>query len=533
MENLHFTFLEKNNLFLFCSYFFYKFNAFLIYKCLFLLSLYPKSVIMGYIRFPGSWLPVYPVYILQLGSNPFIKFESKGYEHLILRTIWSRIDKLSSTKKILLGFCVIILLGSLLLMLPFATRSGQSTSFLECFFTATSATCVTGLVRFDTYTYWSYFGQIVILILIQLGGMGFMTVAISFIALTKRKIGLSQRFTMQESVSSPQLGGIVRMTKFILTGTLLFEGAGAMLFSFYFCPRLGFWKGIYFSVFHSVSAFCNAGFDLYGIKEPFSSLTTVQNNPYINSIIMLLIVIGGLGFFVWHDLMVNRFRLKNCRLHTKIVITTSLLLILGGAVLLFLFEQNGTCYQGLSVPQQIQASLFQSVSPRTAGFNTVDLTALTQSSQFLMVCLMLIGGSTGSTAGGMKTTTLFILVLSIFTTFRKKKSIECFGRRIDEDTLRTASCVMMLYLLLSVLAALVISSVESIPILSALFETSSAIGTVGLSLGITPELGVLSQILLILLMIFGRVGSVTILLAFASNRIVSPSKLPHEKVQVG
>lgn len=360
-----------------------------------------------------------------------------------------------------------------------------------------------------------------------------MTVTISFISLTKRKIGLTQRFTMKESVSSPQLGGIVRMTQFILKGTLLFEGTGAILLSFYFCPRLGLWKGIYFSVFHSVSAFCNAGFDLYGNEKPFSSLTSVQFNPYVNGIILALIIIGGLGFFVWYDLLSVRFRFKSCKLHTKIVLVTSLGLIVIGALVLFLLEQGHTCYNGLSIPEQIQVSLFQSISPRTAGFNTVDLSRMTQASQLLIICLMLIGGSTGSTAGGMKTTTIALLFLSIFSTFRRKKSIECFGRRIDDDTLRTASCVAMLYLVLTLCSTLWISSVESLPILTALFETASAIATVGLSLGITPGLGVFSQITLILLMIFGRVGSITILLAFSSGRIAAPSKLPQEKIQIG
>ncbi len=445
-----------------------------------------------------------------------------------------KLEKQSPMKIILTGFCCIILLGGLLLSLPAATRSGVSTNFLDAVFTATSATCVTGLIRFDTYTYWSLFGQIIILILIQIGGIGFMTVAISFVAITKRKIGLSQRFVMQESVSSPQIGGIVRMTRLILLGTLLIESIGAILLCLRFCPMFGLWKGIYFSVFHSVSAFCNAGFDLMGIWEPYSSLTSMQNDPYINCIIMALIVIGGIGFFVWSDLLHSKFRFRHLRLHTKIVISSTLALIIGGTLALFLLEQGGEIFQGKTTGEQLLYSAFQSVSPRTAGFNTVDLPSLRETSLLFIICLMLVGGSTGSTAGGMKTTTLAVLLLSIGATFRRKKSIECFGRRVDDDTLRTASCVLMLYLGLTIFSALLISSVESLPILTTLFETASAIATVGLSLGITPELSSLSEIVLTLLMIFGRVGSITILLAFASNRMATPpSKLPLEKVQIG
>lgn len=444
-----------------------------------------------------------------------------------------KLSKLSPTKAILAGFCAIILLGTLLLCLPFATREPETTSPLDALFTATSATCVTGLVRFDTYTHWTLFGQLVILTLIQIGGMGFMTVAISLVSLTKRKIGLNQRVIMQESVAAPQVGGIVRMTKFILLGTFIFEGLGALLLCFHFCPQLGFWRGLYFSVFHSISAFCNAGFDLMGSIQPMSSLTTLYDNAYVSTIILSLIFIGGLGFFVWSDLVHCRFHFRKFKLHTKVVLTVSLLLCLCGAVLLLLFEQGGTVYADKSFGEQVLLSFFQSVAPRTAGFNTAPLEAMTQPSLLLIICLMLIGGSPGSTAGGLKTTTFAVSLLSVFTTFRRRKSVECFKRRIDDEVVRTAFCVMILYLLLSLVCTLVISSVENMPVLTALFEVASAIGTVGLSLGVTPGLGVVSQILLILLMIFGRAGSLTILLAFTSARQTSPSQLPTEKLQVG
>lgn len=440
---------------------------------------------------------------------------------------------LSPTKVILLGYCGIILLGSLLLALPFASRSGEATAPLEALFTAASATCVTGLVRFDTYRYWSLFGQGVILLLIQIGGIGFMTIAISLAAVTKRKIGLTQRFIMQESVCAPQVGGIVRMTRFILLGTLMIEAGGALLLSFYFIPRLGVLQGLWFAVFHAVSAFCNAGFDLMGCYTPLSSLTTVQADPLINFVIMGLIVIGGLGFFVWSDILRCRFRFREYRLHTKIVLLVTAVLIAGGTLLIFLFEQGGAVFAGKSLPEQLLLATFQSVTPRTAGFNTVELGAMTQASQLLIICLMLIGGSPGSTAGGVKTTTFAVSLLSVLTVFRRRKSMESFGRRIDDETLRMAACVATMYLVGTLAVSMTISCAERLPMLTALFESASAIGTVGLSLGVTPQLGTLSQVLLVLLMILGRVGSLTILLAFASGRPAVSSQLPLEKLQIG
>lgn len=274
---------------------------------------------------------------------------------------------MSPTKMILLGYCLIIALGTVLLLLPFATRPSETTTVMDSFFTATSATCVTGLIRFDTYTHWTLFGQLIILMLIQIGGIGFMTVAISLVSLTKRKIGLASRVTMQESVGAPQVGGIVRMTKLILWGTLIFEGIGAFLLCFYFCPKLGFLQGLYFAVFHSISAFCNAGFDLMGVFAPTSSLITGADSWLLNIVIMLLIIIGGLGFFVWSDILHCKFRFSKYRLHTKIVISTSILLIVIGAGLIWLFEQGGTLFQGESGSYQVLASSFQSVTEGLRG----------------------------------------------------------------------------------------------------------------------------------------------------------------------
>lgn len=444
-----------------------------------------------------------------------------------------RLMKLSPMRVLLGGYCMIILIGTLLLCLPMATRDGGVTSFTDAFFTATSATCVTGLVRFDTFTHWTLFGQIVILLLIQIGGMGFVTITIFMACFTKKKIGLSSRFLMQEAVSAPQVGGIVRMTRFILVGTLVLEVSGAVLLALYFCPRLGTGRGIYYSVFHSISAFCNAGFDLMGYQEQFSSLTSARGSWYVNSIIMLLIVIGGLGFFVWQDLIDSKGRFKKLRLHSKLVVIMTVLLIGAGAVMLFILEIPGNGLDGMSLGDKILASLFQSVTVRTAGFNTVDLTKLSESSIFVMICLMMVGGSTGSTAGGIKTTTMAVLILSIFTTFRRKKNVEILGRRLEDGVSRVASCIFMMYLFLVIISTLAISALEGLPILTVMFETVSAIATVGLTLGITPDVGMTSELILAFLMIFGRAGSLTMLLAFSSDHGPIASKKPLEKIQMG
>lgn len=443
-------------------------------------------------------------------------------------------QSVSPMKLILGGYLVIILIGTALLMLPAATKEAGSTGLSDCFFTATSASCVTGLVRFDTYTHWTLFGQLVILGLIQIGGIGFMTVAILVMVLTKRKIHLSQRSLMQNSISAPQIGGIVRMTKFIALGTFLIEGIGAVLLSFDFVPRFGFGRGIYFSLFHSVSAFCNGGFDLMGgTTGEFSSLTGMIGNGYVCGVIMLLIFVGGLGFFVWHDLLTQRFRFKRLKLHSKMVLVISIGLVILGAAVMALLEWNQPAYNGLSSGEKIGAAFFQSVSARTAGFNSVDLTQMSESGIFVMICLMLVGGSTGSTAGGIKTTTFWILCISILVTFRRKKNIEMFGRRMEEGITRTASCVFMTYLLLSAAVSVIISALEGLPLLTALFEAVSAVATVGLTLGVTPGLGMVSKLLLAFLMLCGRVGSITMLLAFSSEKRVTNSRLPLEKVQVG
>ncbi len=444
------------------------------------------------------------------------------------------LHKISPMKIILGGYCTVILLGTLLLALPFATKGAGSTGITDCFFTATSATCVTGLIRFDTFTHWTLFGQLVIMLLIQIGGVGFMTIAIMALVFAHKKISLSQRALMQNSVSAPHLGDIVHMTKFIAGGTLVVEGIGALLLSLAFVPRFGVAKGIYFSIFHSISAFCNGGFDLMGgTTGEFSSLTGYISNWYVNIVIMLLIFVGGLGFFVWYDVGAKRGRFKRFNLQSKLVLTISFFLVFFGAAALFVLEFNSSATEGLTVGEKICASLFQSVSARTAGFNTIDLSVMSEAGKFVMISLMLIGGSTGSTAGGMKTTTVYVLCASISATFFHRKNIEAFGRRLEENIIRTATCVFMIYIIGVTGSAVLISAVEGIPMVTALFETASAMATVGLSFGVTPTVGMFSKMLLAFLMICGRVGSITMLLAFASNKNYTSSRLAMEKVQVG
>ena len=436
-------------------------------------------------------------------------------------------------KIIFWGYICVIFIGAMLLFLPISSK-GEYTSFSDAFFTSASAVCVTGLVRFDTYSHWSVFGQAIILLLIQTGGIGFMTAAVWFMTVSSRKIGISQRVVMQNSISAPQLGGIVKMTKFIILSTFTVEAIGAILLSFYFCRNnMGLPKGIWYGIFHSISAFCNAGFDLMGYSGEYISLTEYNGNLYINTVIMLLIITGGLGFFVWKDILTNRFKFSKFRLHSKIVVSVSSILIIFGALFILLAEYKSGAYENLSFGRKILSSLFQSVSARTAGFNTVDLTKYSESGIFLMICLMLIGGSSGSTAGGIKTTTFAVIVLSIFASLRRKKECNIFGRRLESGIFAVVSSIFITYISLICVCAVIISHIEKIPLLYAGFECTSALATVGLSLSVTPSLGFISKMIIICLMIIGRVGSLTVIMAVMSPKEKPFSKFPLEKIQVG
>lgn len=444
-----------------------------------------------------------------------------------MNALFRKKRRLTSFQIIILGFSGVILLGTVLLMLPISTHEGIVTSPLDALFTSTSAVCVTGLVLHDTATYWSIFGQAVLLLLIQIGGMGVITVAVSLAMISGRKISLMQRSTLQEAIAAPKVGGIVRLTSFIVKATLLMELCGAAAMAPVFCRDFGV-KGLWMAFFHSVSAFCNAGFDLMGTRGAFSSLTGYASNPIINITVMLLIVVGGIGFLTWNDVWTNGRRLHKYRMQSKVILCATAVLLLLPAVYFFFCE-----FTALPLGERILSSLFQSVTPRTAGFNTVDLTALSEPGQFIVIVLMLIGGSPGSTAGGMKTTTVAVLFAAALSTFRRKEYAHFFGRRLDNEVIKNAATILMMYLVLFFVGGLIISMTEGLSMIACLFETASAVGTVGLTLGITPGLGVLSRIILILLMFCGRVGGLTLVFATLSGVQKSVARLPKEKITVG
>ena len=436
--------------------------------------------------------------------------------------------RLSSFKIIILGFAGVILLGALLLMLPISTTGGNVTPFNETLFTSTSAVCVTGLVVRDTGSYWSIFGQTVILALIQIGGLGVVTVAASFALLSGRKISLMQRSTMQDAISAPKVGGIVRLTRFILRGTFLIELLGALAMLPVFCRDYG-WRGIWMAAFHSVSAFCNAGFDILGTgNNLYPSLTSYADSPIINITIMLLIVTGGIGFLTWDDICENKLHFHHYRMQSKVILVTTAFLLVLPAIFFFFVD-----FSSLPIGKRVLASFFQSVTPRTAGFNTVILSDMTGASQAVMIFLMLIGGSPGSTAGGMKTTTLAVLVANAAATFRQHESVQFFGRRIECGVVKTAATVVTMYLALFFGGAIFISVYENLPLSSCLYETASAVGTVGLTLGITPQLHIPSQMVLIMLMYLGRVGGLTLIYAALSGKRAETAKLPLDQIAVG
>ncbi len=441
-------------------------------------------------------------------------------------------QRLTNGQVIAVGFFGIILLGTLLLCLPFATRSGQPAPFFEALFTATSATCVTGLVVQDTALYWSYFGQVVILALIQIGGMGFITISTLLMLLLRKQVGIRNRERMVESISTADTGSILPLTKKIFVGTAAVELAGACLLACRFIPQFGA-KGIWYSLFHAVSGFCNAGFDLMGpVSGPYSSITAYAGDPLVVLTLSGLITVGGLGYWVWEDLWNNRWHVRRWRLHTKIVVTVSLALTVGGTVLFWLLERN--TLQEFSPGEQFLRALFDAVTPRTAGFNTSDTATLTQGSKLLTVVYMFIGGSSGSTAGGVKTTTLLVLFLYTVTEITRSRDTGIFGRRLDDSTLRRAVSVCMTNLVLALLATVVLCGLSPAAALpDVLLETFSAVGTVGMSTGLTREVGIAGQSLLIFLMYCGRVGSLSFSVALLERRSRPPVTHPTETIIVG
>lgn len=433
--------------------------------------------------------------------------------------------KLPAAAIVAISFFILIWVGTALLSLPFATRSGHI-DFLTSLFTATSASCVTGLAVSGTGSYWSYYGQAVILILIQIGGLGFITIMSLFMLYVKKHTSLSQRKLVMQSAGSVDLASIKGLVKIILLGTLIFEFAGAFILSFAFVPVYGWGEGIWQAVFTSVSAFCNAGFTITDTKEGYSSLLQFANYPHVILTVSLLIIIGGIGFFVWGDVVRHGIHLKKYSFHSKVVLSTTGVLIILGWALFMAFEWNNPATIGnFGAGTKVMSSLFMSVTPRTAGFAAVDYANMTGAGSALTTVFMLIGGSPGSTAGGIKTTTLAVFVLSMWATSRRYDEIHLYKRRFETDASHQAGAIVCLYVLIAVASTMLICAIEGsgigdgAPTLEqVIFEVVSSIGTVGLSQGITAGLHAVSKVILILLMYFGRVGGFTLVLIFSGEK---------------
>lgn len=435
--------------------------------------------------------------------------------------------RFNAVQALSVSFAGLILVGTFLLMLPAASRGGESLPFLDALFTATSASCVTGLTVYDTYTRFTGFGQAVILCLIQIGGLSFITVSVLVSVFLGRKIGIRRRVILMDTIGALQVGGIVRLARRVLTVTFVFESVGAVLLTVCFCTDYGA-RGIWMAVFHAVSAFCNAGFDLLGTGK---SLTAAAGKPLLNGVLILLILAGGLGFLVWDDFLTHRFRLQRWRLHSKLVLVMNLLLVIGGTVVFYCMERKHA-FVGVPEGQKWLMALFQAVTPRTAGFNTVDLKQLQSGSTLLTMLLMFIGAGSGSTGGGIKVTTLAVLLLSAWAHVFHKTEADVFGRRLDNENIRKAYSVVTLYGI-ACLSGTMVLCVQGIPLESALYEAISALSTVGLTLGVTPALPVLSRMIVIILMFMGRVGSMSVALAVTRDRPQSRVRHVPEKILIG
>jgi len=445
-----------------------------------------------------------------------------------------RKNKYTPVQILVIGFALVIFTGAILLSLPIASQSGKITPFIDCIFTSTSAVCVTGLVTVDTGTYWTYFGKTVIMLLIQIGGLGFMSIATLVFFLLGKKITLKERLVMQEAMNVNSLQGLVKMIKYVLIFTFSVEGIGAVLFSTQFIPEFGIVKGIYYSIFHAVSAFCNAGFDLMG---NFNSVTAYANNAVVILTISALIAIGGLGFYVWVEIY-NCKGIKRLSLHSRVVIYTTLVLIVGGAILMYIFEmRNPYTMQGMSMKGKVLSSIFASVSPRTAGFNSIPLDKMTAAGKFLTIILMFIGGSPGSTAGGIKTATAVVLFMTVVSVVKGREDTEIFQKRIGKELVYKSFVITILSLALVITVTMILSITEQskFPFEYFLYEATSAFATVGLTLGLTTKLTFIGKVVISLTMYAGRVGLLTIILALAKSKNAKSGTLryPEDKILIG
>ena len=441
---------------------------------------------------------------------------------------------MSAQSIIALGFLAIILIVTALLMLPVSSAAGTMTDPLTALFTATSAVCVTGLVVVDTATHWSLFGKLVLITGIQIGGLGVMTVMALVSMLLGQRIGLRQRTLLQESVASLHIGGIVRLVRRAMIGTALVEGLGAVLLAFRFVPSLGWPRGLGYSLFHSISAFCNAGFDLMGtISGPYTSLESFVSDPLVNLTVIALILVGGIGFFVWDDLIQCRFRWKRMQLHTRLVLLLSALLVLVPAALFYAFERTNAM-AGLDTGGRVLASLFSAVTPRTAGFDTIATAELSDASALLTLLLMLTGGNPGSTAGGAKTTTMLLVLLLATSMLRREEDVHIMGRRIDMSLMRRACAIVVIYVSLAMVSTLALCALQpELALRDVLLEVFSAVDTVGMTTGITRQLGTASRLILIALMYAGRLGSLTFAILIAHRRTPAPVQYPAGQLLIG
>ena len=441
--------------------------------------------------------------------------------------------KLSVWQFLALGYLAVIILGSLLLVLPCAAKDGQPTRYIDALFTATSATCVTGLATLDTGAHWSLFGQIVILLLIQTGGLGFMTFVSTVFLMIKKNVGQYQRKAFIVAGGGGKNSGIKTLIKRIFIGTAIFEFAGAFILCFRFVPDFGWGNGIYFSIWHSVSAFCNAGFDLMGAVGG-SSLSAYVTDPLVVLTLCTLIFVGGLGFLVWEDIIDTRCNPAKFQLNTKVVLFVSAIIILLSTSLFLAFEWNNPVYEGFNFGEKLLASIFNATTPRTAGFYTTNPADLSESGQILTVLLMFIGGNSGSTAGGIKVGTLAVILTGMFAVFRGKRDINVGNKRIDHSLVSQALAIFAACLMLIMVATLAICAIEpELPAMSALFESVSALTTAGLSLNVTGNLSIASKIILILLMYAGRVGILTLALALGAKRSAADIRKPMDTLMIG
>ncbi len=434
--------------------------------------------------------------------------------------------KLSYSRIIAIGFMAMILLGTVLLMLPVASQSGEWTPFPDAFFTAVSAQCVTGLVVVNTATYWSLFGQIVILLLIQTGGLGFISIGVFFTIMLRRKLTLSQRGLFQESMNTLEVSGTAVFTKRIMLWVFMFEAVGAVILTLCFMRTEPFLKALYYGVFHSVSAFCNAGFSTID-----GNLINYSGDYVLNVTVMALITIGGLGFIVWDDIYNNRWHFKKYRLHTKIVLLMTLVITVGGAVLLYISERN-TLLSHMSLPEAVTASFFNSVTSRTAGFNTVDLAQMSEAGKFIMMIIMFIGGSPGSTAGGIKTTTITVIIAFLFANFTHSEP-KMFGRRFENDAVKKATAVAGTNLILITAATVMLTLMSDFSVGDVLYETVSAMSTVGVTVGITDKFNLVSRFVIAGLMYLGRIGSLTFAVSFLEKKKKAAVSYLSESVAIG